>query len=209
MEKSRMVDATLAIHDGKHGKLCELCDLAEEVRELREGIGLTEDDVRVAAGELMVEMPEPGSPMARVMVANALIRKERNEANEEVSRLRARDDNNCALEFAERIGELVAENHQLRAGAEARRVAHERLAELVSTLQEELAEQQAYTGKIADRCAELSAKLARVESWYARTTTSDGDELCAAMDELGNTILRDPQPSAAPTPKKGEPYNGW
>ncbi len=36
-------------------------------------------------------------------------------------------------------------------------------------------------------------KLARVEEWYARTTTSDPDELCEAMDELGNKILLDKQ----------------
>lgn len=33
-------------------------------------------------------------------------------------------------------------------------------------------------------------KLARVEDWYKRTTTSDPAELCDAMNELGNTILR-------------------
>jgi hypothetical protein len=32
--------------------------------------------------------------------------------------------------------------------------------------------------------------LVRVDEWYARTTSSDKDELCDAMDELGNRILR-------------------
>lgn len=39
----------------------------------------------------------------------------------------------------------------------------------------------------------LGARLARVEDWYRRTTSSDPDELCDAMDELGNQILfKDP-----------------
>jgi uncharacterized small protein (DUF1192 family) len=37
---------------------------------------------------------------------------------------------------------------------------------------------------------EALTKLARVEAWYAKTTTSDHDELLDAMDELGNEILR-------------------
>jgi hypothetical protein len=41
-----------------------------------------------------------------------------------------------------------------------------------------------------ERYQRICAKLARVEAWYARTTTSEPDELCEAMDELGNKILR-------------------
>lgn len=55
--------------------------LEAEVRRLSEVIGILEDDVRTAAGELLVEMPAPGSPMARVMVANAMMRRERDQAN--------------------------------------------------------------------------------------------------------------------------------
>jgi hypothetical protein len=47
-------------------------------------------------------------------------------------------------------------------------------------------------GKSAElRIVELRAKLARVEDWYNRTTTSDPEELCDAMNELGNVILRE------------------
>lgn len=73
--------------------------LAAEVRRLRGALAVIEDDVRVAAGKLLVEMPRPGTPMARVMMANTLMRRERDAANDELRQLRG---------TLGRVGELLA-----------------------------------------------------------------------------------------------------
>jgi ElaB/YqjD/DUF883 family membrane-anchored ribosome-binding protein len=57
--------------------------LPELVRELQ----LAREDVVAAAGELIVEMPRPGTDMARVMLANAAMRRERDQLRAEVERL--------------------------------------------------------------------------------------------------------------------------
>lgn len=47
------------------------------------------EDVTQAAGALLVELPEPGTPMARVMLANAMMRRERDDANARAERAEA------------------------------------------------------------------------------------------------------------------------
>jgi len=44
---------------------------------LRTRLAQMETDIRDAAGELRVEMPEPGTPMAKLLSANVLMRRER------------------------------------------------------------------------------------------------------------------------------------
>ena len=46
-------------------------------------------DIEAASGELRVPMPEPGTDMARVMVANAIMRDQRDEAKRENEAMRA------------------------------------------------------------------------------------------------------------------------
>ncbi len=65
-------------------------------------------DVEQAAGELVVAMPEPGTDMARVMHANAMMRRERDALRAELAEARrdaeaARADYRCALQYIERL----------------------------------------------------------------------------------------------------------
>jgi hypothetical protein len=48
-----------------------------------------ENDLRLAAGELMIEMPAPGTDMARCMLAGRMMRNERNDLRDRVRELEA------------------------------------------------------------------------------------------------------------------------
>jgi hypothetical protein len=75
------------------------------------------------------------------------------------------------------------------------------------------------TGDVIDDKKKLEAKLARIEAllpqWRQDELDNAAEEAAgpsrtgySCADEI-QAALRGPQPSAAPTPKKGEPYNGW
>jgi HAMP domain-containing protein len=103
------------------GKFCEEIDslateyaeakteaLRKEVEELKkERDGMGEDlkihtqDLQDAAGELMVSLPKPGTEAAKMLRANRLIRKERDEALREVGELQSQL--NAAREENERL----------------------------------------------------------------------------------------------------------
>ena len=81
------------------------------------------NDVVLAAGELRVTMPEPGTVMARIMVANSIMRRERDEAREQIrlqsdSILRhmevTAEMQNRALEAESKLTEQAAQIAQLR-----------------------------------------------------------------------------------------------
>jgi AraC-like DNA-binding protein len=82
--------------------------LRAELSECRAQLDKARADVVSASGELLVEVPEPGTDMSRVMIANALMRRERNlfrdasEAAElRVVELRAQiESKNAALKCA-------------------------------------------------------------------------------------------------------------
>lgn len=58
--------------------------LAKEAEAALVKIAVMEGDLVIASGELMVDVPAPGTDMARVMTANAMMRRERNEARDKV-----------------------------------------------------------------------------------------------------------------------------
>jgi len=62
-------------------------DALAAIRKLCAELEAARADVVAASGELMVEVPSPGTDMARVMLANAAMRRERNEAREELQRM--------------------------------------------------------------------------------------------------------------------------
>ena len=66
----------------------ELLYSQETVEALRAELAEARRDVEQAAGELIVAMPEPGTDMARVMLANAMMRRERDEARRDRNALR-------------------------------------------------------------------------------------------------------------------------
>lgn len=96
------------------------CYAAETVT-LRARVAAFEKDISDAAGLLMVDVPEPGTPMAKVMQANAIMRWDRDAARARVAKLEAvqfaakayldaalqHDSANAAL--AKRVAELEAE----------------------------------------------------------------------------------------------------
>lgn len=47
------------------------------------------EDLRLAAGDLPMALPQPGTDMARLMIANRLLKRERDEVRAEVGQLRA------------------------------------------------------------------------------------------------------------------------
>lgn len=72
----------------------ELAEARRGLGDLREASALqkaeldeAQRDVAKAAGELLVEMPEPGTDMARVMIANSMMRRERDEARAALTEL--------------------------------------------------------------------------------------------------------------------------
>ena len=59
---------------------------ADRIAALESQLAEARADVVAAAGELMVPIPEPGTDMSKVMIANALMRRERDKARAEVER---------------------------------------------------------------------------------------------------------------------------
>lgn len=89
IEHERGIYSGAEAYDLLLGLRDEVARLNGDLERLRDVLATIENDVRVASGELMVEMPRPGSPMARVMVANALMRRERDRANAKLGDVRA------------------------------------------------------------------------------------------------------------------------
>jgi hypothetical protein len=58
------------------------------VDKLEAELGEARRDVELAAGELLVAMPEPGTDMARVMIANSIMRRERDALRAELDAAR-------------------------------------------------------------------------------------------------------------------------
>jgi hypothetical protein len=62
----------------QYASLREELAVAREIeKKLKNELAEARRDIEMAAGELMVAMPEPGTDMARVMHANAMMRRER------------------------------------------------------------------------------------------------------------------------------------
>ena len=55
----------------------------KRVADLEAVLAIHEQDAKDAAGELMLELPEPGSVMAKLMIVNRLLKYERDAAREE------------------------------------------------------------------------------------------------------------------------------
>lgn len=71
--------------------ITQYCDHNSSVIELNkditgklEALKLHQEDLELAAGELMVDLPEPGTVIARLLRANRLMRKERDQAKNEL-----------------------------------------------------------------------------------------------------------------------------
>lgn len=79
------------------------------------------NDVFLASGELLVPMPEPGTDMARVMVANAVMRGERDKALRELQEAR-NTIVNVRKERGARVMELKKELQEARAALSGRTV---------------------------------------------------------------------------------------
>ncbi len=66
-------------------------ELQETVRQLRNDLfSLHEvtEDIALAAGELLIPVPVPGTDMSRVLIANVLMRRERDKAREELAEIK-------------------------------------------------------------------------------------------------------------------------
>lgn len=59
-----------------------------EARHLRAELAAAREDVVDAAGELLIDVPPPGSDMAKVLVANKMLRRELAARDVEIARLR-------------------------------------------------------------------------------------------------------------------------
>jgi hypothetical protein len=59
-----------------------------QLKALRAELAEARRDVELAAGELVVAMPKPGTDMARVMIANAMMRRERDALRAELAEAR-------------------------------------------------------------------------------------------------------------------------
>lgn len=89
---------------------CEYCDCISRRNDFEAESERYRKDLADAAGELMTTMPTPGSDMARVMIANALMRDERDRAKAEWTELK--------IESEGTILALRAEVERLRPDAE-------------------------------------------------------------------------------------------
>lgn len=58
--------------------------LLEECCAKEKALIAATDDIRLAAGELMILMPKPGTDMSRMMLANVAMRRERDAARQEL-----------------------------------------------------------------------------------------------------------------------------
>jgi len=80
------VEALKAERDEWHGKFtAKFLDFNKQGVELdavKKDLAQARQDLKDAAGELMVDMPEPGTVMAKVIIANVLMRKQRDEAKQ-------------------------------------------------------------------------------------------------------------------------------
>jgi len=123
------------------------------VQGLVERVAEHENDLAEAAGALMVPMPEPGTDMARVMKANALIRGERDGANKRTTELEGK--------IKRQREALSALNEaQARITSQLDLEAARRAAEMVQTLQHEPGRAAVELAVANRRIAELEALLA-------------------------------------------------
>lgn len=68
--------------------ICTPIVRADFARELECEVIELKNDIELAAGELRVPIPEPGTDMARVMIANRIMRNERDKARNELNDMR-------------------------------------------------------------------------------------------------------------------------
>lgn len=59
----------------------------EEIDRLERELSEAREDVVMASGELMIPMPKSGSDIARLLAANSIMRRQRDEAREQRDRL--------------------------------------------------------------------------------------------------------------------------
>lgn len=79
----RAIQAGLDAEFNSPPNLVFVDDMAELERQLAEA----REDVVMASGELMIPMPKPGSDIARLLAANSIMRRQRDEAREQRDRL--------------------------------------------------------------------------------------------------------------------------
>ena len=91
------------------------CLPLDELTALRARVAELEGDLELAAGELLVDIPAPGTDMARMLAANSIMRREIAGDNEEIATLRARvaelsDAELMLLEEVARLRGLLGES---------------------------------------------------------------------------------------------------
>jgi chromosome segregation ATPase len=146
--------------------------LRAELSECRAQLEKARGDVVAASGELLVEVPEPGTDMARVMIANALMRRERNLFRD-------------ASEAAElRLVELRAAANEYRDQSDQLDHAIEECAHYKEGYEREEGAARAYRAQVGVLCA----TIARVEAFIPKLKTRAQElrdthyEYCAASE---------------------------
>lgn len=62
----------------------DIIEYSNELHGKLEALEVHQKDLEAAAGELMVDIPEPGTVIARLLRANSLMRKERDQAKSDL-----------------------------------------------------------------------------------------------------------------------------
>ena len=115
-----MIQTIVRQRNGVAAKLRELetsiADLTHpNIAELLAKLNAREEDLRLAAGELRVPMPEAGTDMARLLSAKVLLRHQRDEARATCAEL-VTDSN--AITLAETVVRLQRQRDELLAALE-------------------------------------------------------------------------------------------
>jgi hypothetical protein len=114
-------------------------DMRRELSECRAQLEKARGDVVAASGELLVEVPKPGTDMARVMIANALMRRERNLFRDasEAAELRLVELRAAANEYRDQSDQLAAaleENDRMQESIDLYRATIARVEALIPKL---------------------------------------------------------------------------